>query len=76
MSDDVRPANERFYCAEFLRRWALQMDDAPTRALLANLAYAVANGQHVEAVLYGAIGPPRADVPSVSRLHGWEGGTL
>jgi len=63
--------NERFYCAEWLRRWALRTDDGPTRALLANLAYGVANGHHVDAVINGTMAPSRPDVPGVAQLHGW-----
>jgi hypothetical protein len=71
--DEGERGRERFYCAEWLRRWALKNEDAPTRALLANLAYGVAKGLHVDAVINGPMPPPRADIPGAAELHGWTG---
>jgi len=62
---------ERFYCAEFLRMWALRQEDSGRRALLSNLAYAVANGHHVDAVVRGDMAPHRSDVPTAAQLHSW-----
>lgn len=70
-SASLPDGHERFYAAEFLRRWALQQEDVGRRGLLANLAYAVVRGEHVRAVVEVPMRPSRSDVPDAATLHGW-----